>query len=263
MEEQTHTGIGDNVHGDKTEIERQAIQGANSTYNEGSYFVTVNQFIELSKESKNYLLFLIVTSYKSEIDAIEELRGISERYGENLENWRPFHDNLGIFQIMEEYIQTSCLKDVKYTIINRHQFEGPQSYQIFKDEDAKKIILITDGISIFKDDISDILEAFNQEKTGGFLVPICERSTPPEIREYILEKFRRNIRDVYNRFSTVFYKSHLNVEIGVQSKSLLFRRITNIVFHHLNYQPTIIVATLERFKTKVLQNQNPDGSIKN
>lgn len=221
--------------------ERNIEQGANSQYfelNKGIvniYHADKDAIIEAVSEwytqhNRKQLHILVLCSTQTEIKQNENLQTISNLYGEKPENWQPYTNNQitkNITQLLEEYHITTNIV-IKVWLLNSFDWaDEEEKIDDLRDIWSKKMILITDGVAIFKPENARIKTIFDNENIGGFMLPLCEKMN--EIaKKYIITQVSTQLNTTYRRFYKSWKTAYFHIELEIPNKDLFFRRLTNL-----------------------------------
>lgn len=170
----------------------------------------------------------VLSGRKSDIDKKAQ-KEIEKRYGESSTTWQPFENDKNIAEIIKEY-KNKVDFEVRERFLAINPIQEEEETQFYKTID--KIVLLLDPFIIQNKD-HEFLQNFNSDKTGGFLILICQ-SVSFELFSYIREKldFMKNFKKPYKCYLD-YKEKYFHFMFPISTKELLFRTLSNIAFAHL------------------------------
>jgi|GEM_PF-2423852 len=177
-------------------------------------------------------------------------------YNDTAEGWKPYNC-ASILDLLLEFRESSKLV-LDIIFVNRFVIPDDEWENDFKQDISSKAILILDSFSLcFKENIA-FAELFNRCSVGGFLVPLAQYLLP-EQKEFCNTKLE-SFKDVRISWQSKFNKPYMFIDLDIPRKSLLFRRLADIAFKHLEFKGT---GSKDNLDKALQQRDTKTGSHKN
>jgi len=182
----------------------------------------IEYLIEIYKNGINNILNIIILSTSA--DKLNN--SYSTNYGTHSKEWKPFDDQKNIEELLNEYSIKAGFEINKLYFEDLNLFSEADRENIINEilGEKENFILIIDSNILMFEDYKKITDLFNNSAIGGCIIPIYEN----KISEEMLSKIKTKLNQLYTHFFVNLHKEFMQIELFVQSKDILFRRLSNI-----------------------------------
>lgn len=206
-------------------------------------------------------------------EASFDFKEVSNHYGQNYEDWKPYLSDLPLIKLLQTYQENSGFKLYPLFIDNSNYAEkAGQNLRRFINEIKLKMretILISDALALSSEGNQMIAKEFNHIHIGGCLVPCGDWQKNINILQFTQNQIRKNfdtLEDYINDYEYWMSKQAdnglIHIDLEVKDKHTLFRRLTAIATLGLpeKRERQIHLGIFENEKSVTSPNEKPSTS---
>lgn len=183
---------------------------------------------------KNTLPIIVVAGTESEYQHLDNSTIPLQNYGKIPENWKPYHTEKDIINLLREFEEKSNLKIDIYFVYNFDMENEDHCFNL-SHRIAPKVVLILDIFAMVMASKFEFAKLFDKQKDiGGFVVPLCHSLSHEQKTKAI--QMQEKFRDVRIAFQKKFDRQYMFIDLDIPHKFLLFRRLADIAFMYLGLE---------------------------